>query len=158
MFTGDHFDIDVYKPWEFNVTFPLRTAIFPQLIVGVPYSIMNILSPYYNYFFGKTLKNPYVLLVLPRLVACSMSFVSDYCLYKICCIYSQNYKVRLITYASSYVMLTYATRTFSNTIELVLTSLLLYYVSRCMALSEKVRHSCRIKSHTLRISLVFKFS
>lgn len=42
-------------------------------------------------------------------------------------------------YGSSYVMLTYATRTLSNSIELVLTAALLYFASRCMAYSEKVR-------------------
>ncbi|XP_043284798.1 GPI mannosyltransferase 4 [Venturia canescens] len=135
---GDHFDIDVYKPWEFNVTFPVRTALIPQLTVGIPFSIINILSPYYSYFFGKFLKTPHVLIIVPRLMMCCLSFLSDYSLYKICCLYSQNYRVRLITYASSYVMIVYATRTFSNTIELILTSLLLYYVCKCMAYSEKV--------------------
>lgn len=153
-FTGDHFDIDVYKPWEFNVTFPLRTALIPQLIVGVPYSLVNILSPHYSHVFGRPLRTPYVLLVLPRLVMCSLSFVSDYCLYKICCLYSQNYRVRLITYASSYVMLTYATHTFSNSIELVLVSLLLYYVSSCMALTEKVRLSNNYFSSIVLMSLM----
>lgn len=52
--------------------------------------------------------------------------------------YGQNYRVRLVTYASSYIMLTYATRMLSNSIELVLTAALLYFVSRCMVYSEKV--------------------
>ncbi|XP_043671977.1 GPI mannosyltransferase 4 [Vespula pensylvanica] len=136
--SGDHFDIDVYKPWEYNATFPIRTIFIPQMIVGTSYSILKILSPYAFYFFGTSLILPYYLIVFPRLFICILSFISDYCLYKICCMCGQNYKVRLITFASSYVMLTYATRVFSNSIELILTSLLLFYTSQCMVYSEKV--------------------
>lgn len=136
--SGDHFDIDVYKPWEFNATFPVRTAFIPQLVVGLPYAILKRLSSYTLYFFGLSLKEPYFFVLFPRLFMCALSFLSDYFLYKICCMYGQNYRVRLVTYASSYVMLTYATRTLSNSIELVLTAALLYFASRCMAYSEKV--------------------
>ncbi|GAB1869655.1 Mannosyltransferase [Camponotus japonicus] len=136
--SGDHFDIDVYKPWEFNATFPVRTAFIPQLVVGLPYAILKRLSSYTLYFFGLSLKGPYFFVLFPRLFMCALSFLSDYFLYKICCMYGQNYRVRLVTYASSYVMLTYATRTLSNSIELVLTAALLYFASRCMAYSEKV--------------------
>ncbi|XP_011866784.1 PREDICTED: GPI mannosyltransferase 4 [Vollenhovia emeryi] len=136
--SGDHFDIDVYKPWEFNATFPIRSIFIPQVVVGFPYAILNRLSPYTFHFLDLSLKRPYFFVLFPRLFMCALSFLSDYFLYKICCIYGQNYRVRLVTYASSYVMLTYATRTLSNSIELVLTAALLYFVSRCMAYSEKV--------------------
>lgn len=134
----NYFDIDVNKPWEFNSTFPIRTALIPQIIVGIPYSILTRLSQYTVFYLGASLKTPYFLVLFPRLLVCCLSFVSDYCLYKICYMYGQNYKIRLIIYASSYVMLVYGTRTLSNTIELVLTALLLYYTSYCMAFSEKV--------------------
>ncbi|XP_012058639.1 PREDICTED: GPI mannosyltransferase 4 [Atta cephalotes] len=136
--SGNHFDIDVYMPWEFNATFPIRSIFIPQIVVGLPYAILNRLSPYTFYFFGLSLKRPYFFVLFPRLFMCALSFLSDYFLYKICFLYGQNYRVRLVTYASSYVMLTYATRTLSNSIELVLTASLLYFVSRCMAYSEKV--------------------
>ncbi|KAL6424418.1 hypothetical protein ACFW04_009888 [Cataglyphis niger] len=136
--SGDHFDIDVYKPWEFNTTFPIRTAFIPQLMVGTPYAVLKRLSSYTFHFFGLSLKGPYFFVLFPRLFMCALSFLSDYFLYKICCMYGQNYRVRLVTYASSYIMLTYATRTLSNSIELVLTAALLYFVSQCMAYSEKV--------------------
>ncbi|KAG7205674.1 hypothetical protein KM043_007624 [Ampulex compressa] len=138
LISGDHFDIDVYKPWEFNSTFPIRTASIPQIIVGIPYAILKRLSPYTFYLFGVSLRSAYFFILFPRLLMCALSFISDYCLYKICCMYGQNYKVRLIIFASSYVMLTYTTRTLSNNIELLLTSLLLYYTSQCMSYSEKV--------------------
>ncbi|XP_012259595.2 GPI mannosyltransferase 4 [Athalia rosae] len=137
---GEYFDIDVYKPWEFNTTFPIRSITIPYLTVGIPYAILNRLSPYSFYIFGTTLKSPYFLLVFPRLLICAISFISDYCLYKICYIYGQNYRTRLITYASSYVILIYSTRTFSNTIELILTSTLLYFVAKCMAISDSIVH------------------
>ncbi|XP_078048022.1 phosphatidylinositol glycan anchor biosynthesis class Z [Augochlora pura] len=136
--SGDYFDIDVHKPWEFNSTFPIRTALIPQITVGIPYSILTRVSQYTRFYFGVSLKTPYFLVLFPRLLMCGLSFVSDYCLYKICYMYGQNYKIRLIAYASSYVMLIYATRTLSNTVELVLTALLLYYASYCMVYSEKV--------------------
>ncbi|XP_017794337.1 PREDICTED: GPI mannosyltransferase 4 [Habropoda laboriosa] len=136
--SGDYFDIDVNKPWEFNSTFPIRTVLIPQIIVGIPYSILKRLSQYTLFYLGISLKSPYFLILFPRLLICGLSFISDYCLYKICYMYGQNYKIRLITYASSYVMLVYATHTLSNTIELVLTALLLYYASYSMAYSEKV--------------------
>lgn len=136
--SGDHFDIDVNKPWEFNSTFPIRTVLISQIIIGIPYSILKKLSQYTLFYLGISLKSPYFLILFPRLLICGLSFISDYCLYKICYIYGQNYKIRLIIYASSYVMLVYATHTLSNTIELVLTALLLYYASYSMAHSEKV--------------------
>ncbi|XP_034183919.2 phosphatidylinositol glycan anchor biosynthesis class Z [Osmia lignaria lignaria] len=136
--SGDHFDIDVNKPWEFNSTFPIRTVLIPQIIVGIPCSILNKLSQYTLFYLGISLKSPYFLVSFPRLLMCGLSFISDYCLYKICYMFGQNYKIRLITYASSYVMLVYATHTLSNSVELVLTALLLYYTSHCMAYSEKV--------------------
>ncbi|XP_003707649.1 phosphatidylinositol glycan anchor biosynthesis class Z [Megachile rotundata] len=136
--SGDNFDIDVNKPWEFNSTFPIRTILIPQIIVGIPYSILNILSRYTFFYMGISLKSPYFLILFPRLLICGLSFISDYCLYKICYMYGQNYKIRLITYASSYVMFVYSTRTLSNSTELVLTALLLYYTSHSMAYSEKV--------------------
>lgn len=45
---------------------------------------------------------------------------------------------RLALLASSSVMLVFATRTFSNTIELILFSLLLYVISKNIIESEKV--------------------
>lgn len=136
--TGDYFDIDINKPWEFNSTFPVRTVLIPQIIVGLPYSVLTRLSQYTRFYFGISLKSPYFLVLFPRLLVCGLSFISDYCLYRICYMYGQNYKIRLISYASSYVMLIYATRTLSNAIELILMALLLYYASHCMAYSEKV--------------------
>ncbi|KAH0549377.1 GPI mannosyltransferase 4 [Cotesia glomerata] len=135
---GDRFDIDVYKPWEYNTTFPIRSAFVSQVIIGVPYSIINVLSPYLWYYFQVKIRTPYFLATVPRLAICILSFLSDYCLFKLCQICKLNYRSRLIIYASSYVMMIYATRTLSNSIELILNTLLIYYVSRCIVYSEQV--------------------
>ncbi|KAK0090749.1 hypothetical protein PV325_006308 [Microctonus aethiopoides] len=135
---GDRFDVEVNKPWEFNVTFPIRSPLISQLTVGIPYTIFNLISPYLWHYFQITIKTPYSLVVFPRLFICALSFISDYCLYRICRIYNKNYCSRLAIYASSYIMIIYATRTISNSVELILFALLIYYVSRCMIYSENI--------------------
>ncbi|XP_058802854.1 GPI mannosyltransferase 4 isoform X2 [Phymastichus coffea] len=135
---GDSFDIDVYKPWEYNVTFPIRSSIFPQLCVRLPYLLLECLDPKVEYFFGISLKSPYFLVLFPRIVMTLLSFISDYCLFKICTIFHEPFVDRMNIFASSYIMLTYCTRTFSNSIEMILSSMLIYYVSRCIEFSSKV--------------------
>lgn len=133
------FDIDVIRSWEFNTTFPIRSVALPYLVVGLPYSFLKYVAPFMSLWFNISVKTPYMLLMLPRLLACLLSFVSDYSLYRICRLYSQNYRARLLTLASSYVTLVYGTRTFSNTTEMTLNSLLLYVVAYCMRHSDQVR-------------------
>lgn len=85
------------------------------------------------------MKNPYFLLIFPRLLMTLLSFVTDYCLYKICLTLNESYISRLTILSSSYVILVHCTRTLSNSIETALVSFLLYRVSSCMELSNKVR-------------------
>ncbi|KAJ8683628.1 hypothetical protein QAD02_019420 [Eretmocerus hayati] len=136
--SGDSFDIDVNKPWEFNVTFPVRNSLFPHMCVRIPYLILGSLSPHCEYYFGFSLKSPYYLVLFPRILMTVLSFICDYCLYKICLIFHEPYVNRLTIFASSYVMLVYSTRTFSNSVEMIFTSILLYHVSRCIEFSNKV--------------------
>lgn len=104
----------------------------------IPYLILDGFSPQFEYYFGFSLKTPYFLLLFPRLLMTILSFICDYCLFKICVIFQESYIDKLIVFASSYVTLVYSTRTFSNSIEMILTSLLLYHVSRCLEFSNKV--------------------
>lgn len=69
---------------------------------------------------------------------CAISFLNDYSLYKICQAYGLKYNTRLLALSSSYVILVYGIRTFSNTIEMALCSLLLYLVSDTMIHSNTV--------------------
>ena len=80
---------------------------------------------------------PYTLQLVSRLVMLLLSFSVDFTVYQICKLYKHSYKQCLSTLASSYVMLIYITRTFSNTQELVLSSLLLYMVAHTMKKSDK---------------------
>lgn len=135
---GDVFDVEIVRPWEFNTTFPIRSVALPYITVGIPFTILKSISPLLNFWFDINILTPYFLLMLPRLVSCLLSFIVDYCLYRICYCYGQNYRARLITFASSYVVLVYGTRTFSNMTEMVLMSVLLCLVADCMCYSDRV--------------------
>ena len=63
---------------------------------------------------------PYLVMLMPRLAMLALSFSVDYCVYKICVLYKHSYNRCLTTLASSYVMLVYSTRTFTNTLEMVI--------------------------------------
>lgn len=127
-FTDNFFDIAVYKTWEFDTTSPARTCIFPFVTVGIAYSLLKSFDPYSIEFLGITLKTPFFLITFPRIVMCLISFISDFCLFKMCRLFNYPHEKRLLIFASSCIMLTFVNRTFSNTIELVLSSFMLYYV------------------------------
>lgn len=143
LFTGDVFGTEVSLPWEFNKTFPIRSIPVVYITTLIPLTLLKTVSQFLEMYTGINLLTPYMLLVTPRLVMCLLSFVSDYCLFKICYLYGQNYKERLIMFSSSFVCLVFMTRTFSNTIEIICFNYLLYLVASCMAESEKVRWFCQ---------------
>ncbi|XP_054266608.1 GPI mannosyltransferase 4-like [Macrosteles quadrilineatus] len=134
----DIFNVEASRPWEFNATKPIRSVALPYLYAGLPIYLLQLFSPFFKLFLGWDLITPYFLLVVPRLTCCMLSFLNDWSLYKICTIYGQNYRARLLTLASSYVILVYGTHTFSNAIEMVLTSLLIYFVADCMYRSDQI--------------------
>ncbi|XP_046674353.1 GPI mannosyltransferase 4-like [Homalodisca vitripennis] len=136
--TEDIFDVEASRPWEFNVTKPIRSAALPYLYAGLPLFVLKCVAPFIKLWFEYDMVTPYFLVVIPRLTCCLLSFLNDLCLFKICNIYGQNYRARLLTLASSYVLLVYGTRTFSNTIEMTLTSVLIYFVADCMHRSDQV--------------------
>ncbi|KAK9876070.1 hypothetical protein WA026_011179 [Henosepilachna vigintioctopunctata] len=69
---------------------------------------------------------------------CIYSFVIDYSFYKICVNNNERCISRMIILSSSFVILTYATHTFSNSFELFLFALLLYYVSESLTFSNQI--------------------
>ncbi|XP_039278397.1 GPI mannosyltransferase 4 isoform X3 [Nilaparvata lugens] len=165
---GSSLGVESNAPWEFNSTFPVRSITSPFLVVGVPLILLRTISIFHMFWFGYGFVTPYTVLVLPRLVCCLLSFLTDYSLYRICCLYNQNYRTRLLTLASSYVVLVYGTRTFSNSIEMALVSVLIYLVADCMFHSDSViskdeflrdRYTAadnwrdRIRIHKVRMSL-----
>lgn len=93
---------------------------------------------FFRILFNIDLLSSYALLVFPRAIVCIISFVNDYSVYKICNSHNLNYDIRLLALASSGVIMTFGIRSFSNTIEMALISVLLYLVSECMILSNTV--------------------
>lgn len=136
--SGDIFIADVARTWEFNPKFPIRNIFVPKMILGPPLHLIRLMNPYSKYYLNIDLKTPYYLLVIPRLFICFLSFINDYCLYRICVIYGQNFRNRLKIFASSYVVLVYCCRSFSNSFEMIFFSVLLLLVAECMSRSDKI--------------------
>lgn len=126
------------RTWEFNNTFPIRSIALPYLCYKIPLNIFRSISMYLKYFLDIDLRTTYALLVFPRFIMCLLSFVNDWSLYRICISYGLRYDIRLLALASSFVTLVFGTRTFSNTIEMALCSLLLYIVADCMVHSNTI--------------------
>lgn len=127
---GDVFDVESNPPWEFNSTFPIRSIFTPFVMIGIPYKCLLFLDYNLQFYFNLnlSLRTPYWLLVVPRLYQCVLSFAIDFSLYKICKINCEKFQNKLLLLASSYVIQVYGTHTFSNTVEMILISLLLYLV------------------------------
>ncbi|XP_017473997.1 PREDICTED: GPI mannosyltransferase 4 [Rhagoletis zephyria] len=130
--TGDHFQLEHVRTWEFNNTMPVRSITLQFLLLRVPWSFLEVFALYFRRYFGIELLQSYTYLVFPRLIMCVLSFVNDWSMYRICRLYSLHYEIRLLALGSSWVILIFGTRTFSNTLELALCSLLLALVAECM--------------------------
>lgn len=135
---GQVFDLEATKTWEFNSTLPIRSYAVPYMYLHIPLVCIKLFMMLYKYFLGIELRTSYLMLVLPRLIMCLLSFLNDFSVYKISKLYNIKYDIRLLALASSFVMLTFGIRTFSNTIEMAFCSLLLYLVSECMIFSNTV--------------------
>lgn len=138
LFVGEEFLLEHTRTWEFNNTMPIRSMVVPYIIYKIPMSLFRLLSMYLRYFLRIDICTPYAIFVLPRLVMCSISFLNDWSLYKTCKLYGLRYDIRLLALASSYVIIVFGTRTFSNSIEMALCSLLLYVVADCMTHTNNV--------------------
>lgn len=129
---GRVFNAQVNIPWEFNSSFAIRSVATPYFTVGLVYKLGLVV----NHFFGDyRILTTYFLVVGPRFLMCTLSFLVDFSLYKICVTNNERYKNKLVILASSYVVIVYGTRTFSNTVELILFALLLYYVCESLIFS-----------------------
>lgn len=124
--TGDIFGTRTERTWEFNSTSPLRSVTLNTIILGGPLFALKSMDYVFNFVTGCTIVGPYLISILPRLVMLALSFISDYTVFQICILYKHSYNQCLTTLASSYVMLIYSTRTFSNSVELALMSTLIY--------------------------------
>ncbi|KAA0197291.1 hypothetical protein HAZT_HAZT002205 [Hyalella azteca] len=133
----DLLQIEGQKPWEFTSASPIRSIAFSG-IVSLPYSVLRSLNPYTVYYFDWTLLTPQMLLLTPRLLMTFLSFIADWCIYRIARMCYVRPWQCMEVFASSYVMLVYGTRTLSNTFELILTCVVLWRVSVSIVESTKV--------------------
>ncbi|KAF2352268.1 GPI mannosyltransferase [Trinorchestia longiramus] len=133
----DVLQIEGQKPWEFTTSHPIRSIVFSGL-VSLPFSVLRILSPYASYYLDWQVMTPSILLLMPRLFMTFLSFIADFCVYKIARMCYVRPWQCMEVFASSYVMLVYATRTFSNTLELILMCIVLWRVSLSIVESTKV--------------------
>ena len=129
---GDVFELETHKTWEFNITAPLRSPSIPYTLYGLPLTALKYVNEYIHHLQGWNIIGPFLLQLIPRLMMLMLSLTVDFSVYQVCKLYRHSYNQCLTTLASSWVMLIYSTRTFSNSVELALASLLLYLVAHTM--------------------------
>ena len=137
---GDALGLETHRTWEFNATAPLRSPSLPFALYGLPLIGLKYVNMYVHNNFGINILGPYIIQLVPRIIMLIMSFSVDFMIYQICKLYKHSYNQCLTTLASSYIMLVYSTRTFSNTLELFLTSLLLYLVAHTMKRTDETMY------------------
>ncbi|XP_050302984.1 GPI mannosyltransferase 4 [Anthonomus grandis grandis] len=135
---GKVFDVEYSPPWEFNTTQPIRGITIPYFTTGLSYIFLRDIRNLALEYLSVNVVTPYFLLVVPRLLVTVFSFIVDYCLMKICINNNEKFESRLIILGTSYIMLLYGTRTFSNTTELILFSVLLYFVCESQTFSNEL--------------------
>ncbi|RWS06863.1 GPI mannosyltransferase 4-like protein, partial [Dinothrombium tinctorium] len=119
--------------WELTATQPIRSVFLPLLITGSCFKLIALCTNW---------PSPWLLLVVPRLVMTLLSFVADFCLYRICdLIDHKTNKASLYIFATSYLTLCYCTHTFTNAIELILLSILMLFVVKSSKRKQAVHAS-----------------
>ena len=143
--TSDLFDKSAFRTWEFQVTNtskPIRNIAIPYLTYGISIGVLKILTKIG--IMSITTNN---LILFPRLMQLLLSFLGDYYIYKISKLLNLNTNKCLILYSSSYITLIYLTHTFSNSIETILFSALLYYTLNsltCIETNENANFNLQI--------------
>ncbi|ALC41889.1 CG3419 [Drosophila busckii] len=130
--TGDHFRLEHTRTWEFNNTMPLRSITLPFALLRIPWSFYEFIALYARSYWQLELINSYAYLVFPRLIYTLISYSNDWCIYRICTLYGLRHEIRLLALSSSWVLLVFGTRTFSNTLELAMCAWLLWLVCESM--------------------------
>ena len=125
LFPGDILQLHVDKPWEFNATYPVRSIVLPFSAYGPCYVILHQLVKH-GYFAGQLKPPAELLLIMPRLVMLAISLVMDLLVVRIAKNLHVNVYAAQWCYGTSYVLYVYFTRTFTNTFEAFLFTLLLY--------------------------------
>ncbi|XP_041038816.1 GPI mannosyltransferase 4-like isoform X1 [Carcharodon carcharias] len=134
---GDILNLKTFRTWEFNTSYPSRSVLFPLVTTGFSFTILKVLQN--SGIFGNIL-NSYSLLVFPRLCLTCLSFILDYSVYHLACLWGADPWNALTLLSGSHVMLVFYTRTFSNGIEADLFALLLLLVAMDIRQASVVPH------------------
>ncbi|CAF0717835.1 unnamed protein product [Brachionus calyciflorus] len=142
--SGDIFSCSdkVYKAWEFQFKDdqqPIRNMAIPYFFYGIPLYFLKILSslgaikdytknPNGLSDFNLITVQANTLIYYPRLFMTFYSLIIDFCLLKISLLCDFDHNSVLLMFASSYITNVYLTRTFSNTIETILFSILIFLI------------------------------
>ncbi|KAG1698585.1 hypothetical protein DVH05_014543, partial [Phytophthora capsici] len=114
---------ELFIPWEYQLPTPNRSVIFPAFVVGLPLKILE--------WLGVPLTG-FVMLVIPRVLLCLLSFIIDTVLYQVVGALSRHLKPEvqkekqekaLLLFASSWPTLVFLCRPFSNTFETLVLAL-----------------------------------
>ncbi|XP_060690075.1 GPI mannosyltransferase 4-like [Hemiscyllium ocellatum] len=155
---GDILNLKTYRTWEFNTSYPSRSILFPLITTGFSFTTLKALHN--SGLFDKIL-NGYSLLVFPRCYLTCVSFILDYSVYHLACLWGADPWDALTLLSGSHVVLVFYTRTFSNVIEAVLFALLLLLVAMDIKQASVATHSMRKESgnkkHFIGIVLVSGF-
>ncbi|XP_048397813.1 GPI mannosyltransferase 4-like isoform X2 [Stegostoma tigrinum] len=123
---GDILNLKIFRTWEFNTSHPSRSILFPMATAGFSFIVLKTLHN--SGLFGSMLSSNN-LLIFPRFYLTCLSFILDYCVYHLACLWGADPWYSLTLLSGSHVMLVFYTRTFSNVVEGVLFALLLVLVA-----------------------------
>lgn len=143
----------IFLPWEFqfqNITNeatgithiqePIRNIAIPYVLYGMPLGFLKFLNSLFTIrdysVFSNAQDNPgkvtpvlsNTLIYYPRVFMTICSLVIDFTILKSSELFGLDGASVLITFATSYISMVYLTRTFSNTIETMLFSILIYLI------------------------------
>lgn len=128
----------MHLTWEFqftNTSAPIRNIAVPYFFYGLPlFALKHLVRAFSDLNSFRNENNNLItvqantLIYYPRIFMTLCSFLIDFTLLKIADYWSLDQTSVLITFATSYITLVYLTRTFSNSIETILFTLLIYLV------------------------------
>ncbi|CAG8471555.1 3280_t:CDS:10 [Acaulospora morrowiae] len=120
----DVLGFEVYRPWEFEQSPQCRSIVIPALTIGLPFKILKTLNAWDPRFDFSDVISSRSIFLTERLSFFCLSFVIDYTAYTIAnSYYPRNTFRSLLVFASSYVLLIFHTRSFSNAVESIILAL-----------------------------------
>lgn len=123
LISGDIFQLNVTRTWEFNPSFPVRSVVPIYIVVGLPLFVLRALS---HIIASPSVVTWYSITVSVRCLLTFLSYFVDYGAYKLSRARGRSGIDAALVVASSYVAIVFYSRPFSNTIESLLFALLLY--------------------------------